>query len=258
MLRSRFEPRRNDRIVACLTQRRCNHAIQMVPGAGLEPATTGLSIRRVYQLRHPGGCVCSERGSNPQLPVFKTGASTACAIRAWIALSLRKQTQEWRRNTRFVFTHTIVPSSHHRNHACFSAHRHGSCRACDRVVPRVGRTHNHRLLRPARLPVAPPGLRQRKTPCGRAEGVSGNRAKTAAISRCNPPALREAGQAGCIGCCDECSLGADSVRRFIRCQAVFRIPARATQVHNGMILQPVTRTTTVRPSAPALRPILAP
>ena len=120
------------------------------------------------------------------------------------------------------------------------------------------RTHNHRLLRPARLPVAPPGLRQRKTPCGRAEGVSGNRANTAAISRCNPPALREAGQAGCIGCCDECSLGADSVRRFIRCQAVFRIPGRATQVQTDMILRPVTRTTTVRPSAPALRPILAP
>ena len=40
------------------------------------------------------------------------------------------------------------------------------------------RTHNHRLLRPARLPIAPPGRRQRKTPCGRAEGVSRNRANT--------------------------------------------------------------------------------
>lgn len=28
--------------------------IELVPGAGLEPATTGISIRRVCQLRHPG------------------------------------------------------------------------------------------------------------------------------------------------------------------------------------------------------------
>ena len=231
----------------------------MVPGAGLEPATTGLSIRRVYQLRHPGGCVCSERGSNPQLPVFKTGASTACAIRAWIALLLSKCNAGSAPKLPFRL-HA------HRRAVVASSKPCMVLRAHVRLTPRMRlngaqsgtRTHNHRLLRPARLPVAPPGRRQRKTPCGKAEGVSGNRANTAAISRCNPPALREAGQAGCIGCCDECSLGADSVRRFIRCQAVFRIPGRATQVQTDMILRPVTRTTTVRPSAPALRPILAP